>query len=1633
MKRILTRISGFPGKSTYMALTMFLTLFVSFNAFSSCPTPVINGPSGQVCAGEVAVFSTANLGYSCMTYTWYFGANASPSTASGIGPHYITFNSTGTITASLTIDNNCTPNTGVGVAVTCPGLVWVDFPSGGSGSGSGGGSGSGSGGGGGGGYWATQNCFDCRVTTTQTVFVQDCGPCQGQGGDSDNDGICDNVDNCDFTYNPNQLDSDGDGIGDACEGGPTVCNDHATNTYRIVNSDPACPGLSAGSGVFFRRGAGCGGSHQIWTAGSDLYLTEYDNGTAYITGTIYNGAQTGEVEILLSNKQFSGIGYTAACYVNNVSPWHYYHELDGTITVGNTVYTIFDKPNADLILGYGAGNQQSSLLGIGSWTGGSWGGCSEIYGNLQVATTNNGTTPLPPGTACDDGDPTTTGEVILADGCTCGDPTDPCILLGGDTDGDGVCDDEDNCVTTFNSNQADSDGDGVGNVCDNCPDVANADQADSDGDGIGDACEVVIPSLTINDITVNEEDNIAILEVCVDEVTTNQISFNFSTSDNTALQNFDYVSVINGSGIIQAGQNCTNVIISIVDDLIGEPTEDLIVTITNSTNSTILDGEGTITILDDDVTDPVLTINDITVNEEDNIAILEVCIDQVATDAVIFNFSTADNSALQNLDYVPVSNGTGIIQVGQTCTNVIISIVDDFIGEPTENLVVNISNVTNATVGDPQGTITILDTDDPAVPELTINDITVNEEDNIAILQVCVDETSTEAITFNFSTADNSAIQNADYVAVSNGSGVIQAGQTCTNVIISIVDDNIGEPTENLLVNLSNPTNATIGDPQGTITILDTDGPNDPELTINDITVNEEDNIAILQVCASTSSTNAISFNFSTQNNSAVQGADYVAVFNGSGVIQPGQTCTNVIISIVDDNIGEPTENLFVNLSNPTNATIADPQGTVTILDGDQNDPCDAITASASSNNGAITATGYNAPIAFVKVYSSDWSVLLYDSGMLLNSSSHTTTPFPSGSYIVTVQTFTANWQQICNRIIYLDITGPCLDTDGDGVCDVVDNCVFVYNPGQQDSDGDGIGDACDDPCQGLGGDSDGDGVCDNIDNCVDVYNPNQADSDGDGIGDACDNPCQGQGGDSDNDGVCDNIDNCVDVYNPGQADSDGDGIGDACDTTGDPCDDISISVSNGVITLNGYNAPVAFIKVYTDDWSSVLHDSGMLLNSNAHSTPSFNPGSYIVTIQTFTLDWGQLCTKIFYIDINDLDPCDVQGGDSDNDGVCDEHDNCVGTYNPNQADSDGDGIGDACDGPIDPCQGEGGDTDGDGICDNQDNCVDTYNPSQADSDGDGIGDACDTPDPGGNSIGDYVFVDDNDNGIQDAGDYGLEGVYVFLVEANTGENVELVITDEDGFYEFTDVVPGTYRIKFANPGSFHVAWQDQGTNDDVDSDLNFMGFTDDFNFNGGVITNIDAGFVPNDKRSAAILDLAATKQVASVDLLWANNTSFKNENFVIERSADGVNFETLREVADYNSGDDRAWNYEDVDMEPLVGKNYYRVKVMFRDGTHDYTNTKLVEFYDTPDFAMFPNPATSTVYLNLERYVGKDVTISIQDNLGRTQVITNSPTLEDSLLEVDLSTLKNGSYHVYIRTKDGLHKVKKLMVMKTY
>jgi hypothetical protein len=112
-------------------------------------------------------------------------------------------------------------------------------------------------------------------------------------------------------------------------------------------------------------------------------------------------------------------------------------------------------------------------------------------------------------------------------------------------------------------------------------------------------------------------------------------------------------------------------------------------------------------------------------------------------------------------------------------------------------------------------------------PTVSINDITIDEGDGTNPLigwdfTVTLSAPSTQTVTVTASTQDGSAIGNTDYGA---GSVVVTfvPGQTSSTLTVFVLGDTAVEGTENFFVNLSNPTNATIGRGKGEATIIDDD------------------------------------------------------------------------------------------------------------------------------------------------------------------------------------------------------------------------------------------------------------------------------------------------------------------------------------------------------------------------------------------------------------------------------------------------------------------------------------------------------------------------------------------------------------------------------------------------------------------------------------------------------------------------------------------------------------------------------------------------------------------------------------------------------------------------------------------
>ena len=118
--------------------------------------------------------------------------------------------------------------------------------------------------------------------------------------------------------------------------------------------------------------------------------------------------------------------------------------------------------------------------------------------------------------------------------------------------------------------------------------------------------------------------------------------------------------------------------------------------------------------------------------------------------------------------------------------------------------------------------------------------------------------------------------------------------------------------------------------------------------------------------------------------------------------------------------------------------------------------------------------------------------------------------------------------------------------------------------------------------------------------------------------------------------------------------------------------------------------------------------------------------------------------------------------------------------------------------------------------------------------------------------LGDFVFEDTNADGTQDAGEQGIEGVEVKLLADTDGDGalddfVDTTTTDATGFYQFTNLTPGDYKVMFTQPAGFDSVSPFQAGGDaadDSDADPNNGLMSDVVTLDPGEFDpTLDAGF----------------------------------------------------------------------------------------------------------------------------------------------------------------------------------------------
>ena len=178
------------------------------------------------------------------------------------------------------------------------------------------------------------------------------------------------------------------------------------------------------------------------------------------------------------------------------------------------------------------------------------------------------------------------------------------------------------------------------------------------------------------------------------------------------------------------------------------------------------------------------------------------------------------------------------------------------------------------------------------------------------------------------------------------------------------------------------------------------------------------------------------------------------------------------------------------------------------------------------------------------------------------------------------------------------------------------------------------------------------------------------------------------------------------------------------------------------------------------------------------------------------------------------------------------------------------------------------------------------------------------------------------------------------------------------------------------------------------------------FDYNLPVYTNTEMTTVVAETFPLKLLTFTAKKEGKANLLQWTSANEINVDRFEIERSYNGRDFSMIGKVKAGLS------NYSFTDKNPLQVTNYYRLKMIDRDGQFTYSPIRMINNSGTFSLSIYPNPAKDHLQLQIDNDKKSTLQIQILSAVGKVLLSNTTTTAEGSILRIiNISTLPKGSY----------------------
>ncbi|BFM05559.1 Calx-beta domain-containing protein [Halioxenophilus aromaticivorans] len=346
--------------------------------------------------------------------------------------------------------------------------------------------------------------------------------------------------------------------------------------------------------------------------------------------------------------------------------------------------------------------------------------------------------------------------------------------------------------------------------------------------------------ISVDDVLVGEGEGFGQVTVSLSAPSSVAVTVDYAAVSGTAEANIDFASTA-GTITFAAGETSKTIAVTITQDAIQEGEETFSVELSNATGAFILDGQGTVTIVDDETCvecgDPavdrfseqgiflwknfdtgVWSVYVSAGGDPDGVdysgtisssaAFNSVVGDSIEANDTLDYITSPDtidynlrawNNAYDAFDFLPAEGS-------YTCFTPASSPI--YVGEDRTPIsgAFNLENLQSCTTG------------------ITVSDISVSEGAGVANFTVELTQASASTVTVEYSTADGTATGGEDYVAVTTPQVLtFNPGEISKAVAISLIDDSVVEGSESFVLSLSNAVSGTLTNASAQATILDND------------------------------------------------------------------------------------------------------------------------------------------------------------------------------------------------------------------------------------------------------------------------------------------------------------------------------------------------------------------------------------------------------------------------------------------------------------------------------------------------------------------------------------------------------------------------------------------------------------------------------------------------------------------------------------------------------------------------------------------------------------------------------------------------------------------------------------------